>query len=90
MSKKPKSLVEQALDDPKGFDYTAAVIKLGIDESDDLTIAFCAGLRRGRKLAKDRWISLTEDDVASWELPNRPTLFEFAKFVEAKIKDKNL
>ena len=53
-----------------------------------------AGVTVGTKLytspsAQREWIGLTEDDVASWELPNRPTLFEFAKFVEAKLKEKN-
>lgn len=32
---------------------------------------------------------LTIDDVNSWELPERPTVFEFAKFVESKINEKD-
>jgi len=35
------------------------------------------------------WVGLTQIDVDSWDLPNRPTVFEFAQFVEAKLKEKN-
>lgn len=36
-----------------------------------------------------KWQSLTHDEVNSWELPDCPTVFEFAQFIEAKIKEKN-
>ena len=36
-----------------------------------------------------QWQGLTKDEVDGWELPDRPTVFEFAKFVEAKLKEKN-
>jgi hypothetical protein len=40
--------------------------------------------------AKERgWVGLTKDEVDSWELPDCPTVFEFAQFVEAKLKEKN-
>ena len=39
--------------------------------------------------AKKDWQGLTKDEVDGWELPDRPTVFEFAKFIEAKIKEKN-
>ena len=35
------------------------------------------------------WVGLTKDDVDSWELPDSPTVFEFAQFIEAKLKEKN-
>jgi hypothetical protein len=35
------------------------------------------------------WVGLTHDEVNSWELPDSPTVFEFAQFVEAKLKEKN-
>lgn len=35
------------------------------------------------------WQGLTKDEVAEWDLPDRPTVFEFAQFVEAKLKEKN-
>jgi len=35
------------------------------------------------------WVGLTQIDVDSWDLPDRPTVFEFAQFIEAKLKDKN-
>jgi len=35
------------------------------------------------------WVGLTQIDVDSWDLPDRPTVFEFAQFIEAKLKEKN-
>jgi len=35
------------------------------------------------------WVELTQIDVDSWDLPDRPTVFEFAQFIEAKLKEKN-
>jgi len=35
------------------------------------------------------WVGLTQIDVDSWDLPDHPTVFEFAQFVEAKLKEKN-
>ena len=35
------------------------------------------------------WVGLTQIDVDSWDLPDRPTVFEFAQFIETKIKEKN-
>ena len=35
------------------------------------------------------WVGLTKDDVDSWTLPKSPTIYEFAKYVESKIKEKN-
>ena len=36
-----------------------------------------------------KWVGLIREDVESWELPSLPTIYEFTKFVEAKIKEKN-
>jgi len=36
-----------------------------------------------------KWVGLTDDEVNCWELPDTPTVFEFAKFIEAKLKEKN-
>jgi hypothetical protein len=42
------------------------------------------------KIASPRqWVGLTKDEVNSWELPDCPTVFEFAQFIEAKLKEKN-
>ena len=38
---------------------------------------------------KKEWVGLTKDEVNNWELPEFPTVYEFAKFVAAKLKDKN-
>jgi hypothetical protein len=35
------------------------------------------------------WVGLTKEEVDSWELPDTPTVAEFAWFVEAKVKEKN-
>jgi hypothetical protein len=35
------------------------------------------------------WVGLTQIDVDSWDLPDRPTVFEFVQFIETKIKEKN-
>ena len=35
------------------------------------------------------WVGLTHDEVNSWELPDSPTVFEFAQFIEAKLREKN-
>jgi hypothetical protein len=43
-----------------------------------------------RELGLDyAWVGLTKEDVDSWELPDTPTVAEFAWFVEAKLKEKN-
>ena len=39
---------------------------------------------------KKEWVGLTKDEVNNWELPEFPTVYEFAKFVAAKLKDKNI
>ena len=38
---------------------------------------------------KDEWQGLTKDEISNWDLPDSPTVYEFAQFVEAKLKEKN-
>ena len=38
---------------------------------------------------KREWVGLTKDEVDSWQLPVVPTVFQFAQFVEVKLKEKN-
>ena len=38
---------------------------------------------------KREWVWLTKDEVDSWKLPDSPTVFEFAQFIEEKLKEKN-
>jgi hypothetical protein len=35
------------------------------------------------------WVRLTDEEIESWVLPDKPTVAEFARFVEAKLKEKN-
>jgi hypothetical protein len=46
-------------------------------------------LESGLVQAKRTWVGLTHEEVDSWELPDCPTVFEFAKFIEAKLREKN-
>lgn len=39
--------------------------------------------------AQRTWQGLTHEQVDSWELPDCPTVFEFAQFIEAKLKERN-
>jgi hypothetical protein len=60
------------------------------DHGDELTIAYMSGLHDGKKLAAQKpWVGFTKDDVESWDLPVNPTVFEFAQFIEAKLREKN-
>lgn len=35
------------------------------------------------------WVGITKAEVEEWDLPEKPTVFEFAKFIEAKLKELN-
>jgi hypothetical protein len=35
------------------------------------------------------WVGLTDDEINSWDLPDKPTVAEFARFVEATLRSKN-
>jgi hypothetical protein len=41
------------------------------------------------KMAQRDWKGLTKDEISNWDLPDSPTVYEFAQFVEAKLKEKN-
>jgi hypothetical protein len=41
------------------------------------------------KMAQREWQGLTKDEISNWDLPDSPTVYEFAQFVEAKLKLKN-
>ena len=65
-------------------------------EPDDLTIAYMAGLSRGKDLAPQRtWVGLTEEEIADcaekMEASDPTDSFwrEFFRGIEAKLKDKN-
>ena len=45
--------------------------------------------KSGWNCAKQNFTGLTKDDVDSWTLLESPTIYEFAKYVESKIKEKN-
>ena len=60
-------------------------------EHDDLTIAYIAGLSRGKDLALQRtWVGLTDEEVKDivWNLPYEPSQ-EHIRAIEAKLKEKN-
>jgi hypothetical protein len=38
---------------------------------------------------KKQWQGLTKDEVNNWTLPDKPTVFAFCQFIEAKLKEKN-
>jgi hypothetical protein len=40
-------------------------------------------------LPQREWQGLTKDEINNWDLPDSPTVYEFAQFVEAKLKEKN-
>ena len=35
------------------------------------------------------WVGLTDEEINSWDLPDKPTVAEFARFVEATLRSKN-
>jgi hypothetical protein len=58
-------------------------------EPDDLTIAYMAGLSRGKDLAPQRtWVGLTMQDVKVIE-DNAPSIQMAIFMTEATLKDKN-
>ena len=46
-------------------------------------------VRLQEALAQRTWVGLNKEDIESWELPDTPTVAEFAWFVEAKLKELN-
>lgn len=55
-----------------------------------LTCELCYPCMQDIEKGRREWVSLTEEEVESWDLPELPTLFEFCSLIEAKIKEKNL
>ena len=38
---------------------------------------------------KKKWVGLTDEEINSWDLPDKPTVAQFARFVETKMKELN-
>lgn len=35
------------------------------------------------------WVSLTDEEIDNFDLPDKPTVKEFVRFIEAKLKELN-
>ena len=35
------------------------------------------------------WVGLTDEEIELWDLPYKPTVSQFARFVETMIREKN-
>ena len=72
-----------------GENHFQTFAQMSADEQDEfLDNEECAPLYTSTQPQKP-WVGLTQIDVDSWDLPDRPTVFEFAQFIEAKLKEKN-
>jgi len=72
-----------------GENHFQTFSKMSAEEQDEfLDNEECAPLYTSPQPHKP-WFGLTQIDVDSWGLPDRPTVFEFAQFIEAKLKEKN-
>ena len=72
-----------------GENHFQTFAQMSAEEQDEfLDNEECAPLYTSPQRHKP-WVGLTQIDVDSWDLPDRPTVFEFAQFVEAKLKEKN-
>jgi hypothetical protein len=38
---------------------------------------------------KKPWVGLTDEEIDNLELPDTPTVRQFVRFIEAKLKEKN-
>jgi hypothetical protein len=38
---------------------------------------------------KREWIGLTDEEIDNLELPDRPTVKQFVRFIEAKLRERN-
>ncbi len=86
--------VSQALDRElmhMALDVMEAAIKAGDWEVDGACDPdWVLNALRARLAQPEReWRGLTKDEINNWDLPNSPTVYEFAQFVEAKLKEKN-
>lgn len=63
------------------------------DNSDELTAVYMVGLHDGRKSSQRTWVGLTDEEIealAKWADKNAaPWHLEFARAIEAKLKEKN-
>jgi hypothetical protein len=57
------------------------------DHGDELTIAYLDGVHTGKQLAKREWVDLTDEEIMDrWPIETR---IEFARAIEAKLREKN-
>jgi len=54
-----------------------------------MTVELCYPCSQLVEQGQREWVGLTKEDVDSWPLPESPTVYEFAKYVEDKLKEKN-
>ena len=40
-------------------------------------------------LSMESWVSLTDEEIENLDLPDKPTVKQFVRFIEAKLKEKN-
>ena len=72
-----------------GENHFQTFAQMSAEEQDEfLDNEECAPLYKSTQQKKP-WVGLTQIDVDSWDLPDRPTVFEFAQFIETKLKEKN-
>ena len=71
-----------------GENHFQTLAEMPTDEQDEFLEALLVQ-RAEDAFNRSKWVGLTQIDVDSWDLPDRPTVFEFAQFIETKIKGKN-
>jgi len=59
------------------------------DHGDALTIAYQSGYYDGKKAAQRPWVGLTDEEISDIAINNSPMVHEFARAVQAKLKEKN-
>jgi hypothetical protein len=70
----------QLTDDEMRFAHAfTALLKSGYGKEAEIVL----------KSKKREWQGLTKDEINNWNLPDSPTVYKFAQFVEAKLKEKN-
>jgi SpoVK/Ycf46/Vps4 family AAA+-type ATPase len=75
LNKTDRELLQQALDALEAWDARG---RLRIMEA----------IRTRLAQPNKEWVGLTDEEIY-FEMPYKDTLFEFAKAIEAKLKDKN-
>ena len=74
-----RELLQQALD---------ALEKISMGGSPDWANDVIPAIRTRLAQPNKEWVGLTDEEIY-FEMPYKDTLFEFAKAIEAKLKDKN-